>query len=169
MSEEQELCHDIQMKLPDDIWMLDELERYRRGARFTPDFATFEGKTYVFGVVTVPLNYVEDEFTWGCWAEVSPELHDAYLEAFRTPGAAAVSGEGRLANAVPGYDDSLGATVTITFFEDRRPAFEVDPETTLGTEQVEGMTAEGHRELDHLLFDEDDEFDADEKDFEEED
>ena len=32
MTEINELCRDIQMKLQDEIWMLDSLERYRRGA-----------------------------------------------------------------------------------------------------------------------------------------
>ena len=37
MTELNELCRDIQMKLPDEIWMLDALERYRRGAIHTED------------------------------------------------------------------------------------------------------------------------------------
>ena len=50
MTEINELCRDIQMKLPDEIWMLDSLERYRRGAVHTDDFARMDGRTYLFGV-----------------------------------------------------------------------------------------------------------------------
>ena len=54
MTEINERCRDIQMKLPDEIWMLDSLERYRRGAVHTDDFARMDGRTYLFGVVEVP-------------------------------------------------------------------------------------------------------------------
>lgn len=47
MTEINELCRDIQMKLPDEIWMLDSLERYRRGAVHTDDFARMDGRTYL--------------------------------------------------------------------------------------------------------------------------
>ena len=60
MTEINELCRDIQMKLPDEIWMLDSLERYRRGAVHTDDFARMDGRTYLFGVVEVPLAYEDD-------------------------------------------------------------------------------------------------------------
>ena len=92
MSDTAELCRDIQMKLPDAIWMLDALERYRHGARYTEDFATMDGSTYVFGVIEVPLAYTEGSFTWGCWVEVNRNLHDAYLEDFQTEGADRLSG-----------------------------------------------------------------------------
>lgn len=75
MTEINELCCDIQMKLPDEIWMLDSLERYRRGAVHTDDFARMDGRTYLFGVVEVPLAYEDDaSFTWGCWIEVDRSL-----------------------------------------------------------------------------------------------
>ena len=74
MTDTAELCRDIQMKLPDAIWMLDALERYRHGARYTEDFATMDGSTYVFGVIEVPLAYTEGSFTWGCWVGSEPQL-----------------------------------------------------------------------------------------------
>ena len=116
MTEINELCRDIQMKLPDEIWMLDSLERYRRGAVHTDDFARMDGRTYLFGVVEVPLAYEDDaSFTWGCWIEVDRSLHDAYLEAFQSPAADRLTGDGRLANDIPGYEDAAGARVEVMF------------------------------------------------------
>ena len=165
MTDMPDLCRDIQMQLPDQIWMLDSLSRYRAGACYTTDFASINGHFYLFGVVTVPLSYVEDEFTWGCWVEVDKSLHDAYLAAYQSELADTMTGEGVLANEIPSYTDSLGAKVQIQFFSNRRPAFTVDVNTTLGTEQAEGLTAEAHQELDRILFPDDDD-DTLEDDFE---
>ena len=66
-----------------------------------------DGRTYLFGVVEVPLAYEDDaSFTWGCWIEVDRSLHDAYLEAFQSPAADRLTGDGRLANDIPGYEDA---------------------------------------------------------------
>ena len=159
MTEMDELCRDIQMKLPDEIWMLDPLERYCRGASFTDDFARMDGRFYVFGVIEVPLAYTEGSFTWGCWIEVDQCLHDGYLEAFRAPDANRLSGKGTLANEIPGYDDAMGAEVEVRFAEDRRPIFSVSTTSSLGREQRSGLTEQAHRTLDEILFgdDEDDE------------
>mgnify|MGYP000279050519 CR=1 FL=1 len=42
----------------------------------------------------------------GCWIEVDRSLHDAYLEAFQSPAADRLTGDGRLANDIPGYEDA---------------------------------------------------------------
>lgn len=157
MTEPNELCRDIQMKLPDEIWSLDATERYRRGASACADFARMDGRCYVFGVIEVPLAWArerepEASFTWGCWAEVSRALHDAYLEAFRTEGASRLAGEGILANDIPGYGDAAGAKVRIAFSGERRPVFAMDPETSLGRDQKAGLTLGKHRMLDEILF-----------------
>ena len=164
MTDTNELCRDIQMKLPDEIWMLDALERYCRGALHTDDFARMDGRFYVFGVIEVPLAYTEGSFTWGTWIEVDKTLHDAYLEAFRTPAASRLAGIGKLANDIPGYEDAAGADVAVTFAEDRRPVFTVSETTSLGRVQAAGLTEDAHRELDNILFGDDDE---DDDDFEE--
>jgi hypothetical protein len=167
VTEPSELCRDIQMKLPDEIWSLEATERYRRGAVTCADFARMDGHYYVFGVVEVPLAWAREKepgasFTWGCWAEVSRALHDAYLEAFRTEGASRLAGEGRLANDIPGYEDALGAKVRIVFSGERRPAFTMDPATALGRDQKAGLTLEQHQKLDEILFGDDEEDDEEE-------
>ena len=169
MTEINELCRDIQMKLPDEIWMLDSLERYRRGAVHTDDFARMDGRTYLFGVVEVPLAYEDDaSFTWGCWIEVDRSLHDAYLEAFQSHAADRLTGDGRLANDIPGYEDAAGARVEVMFSSERRPVFVVDAGNSLGRDQRSGLSLEDHQALDDILFgddeDEDDEQDWNERD-----
>lgn len=167
-----ELCRDINMKLPDVLWAMDPLERYRR-SRHTEDFATFddEGKTYLYGVVEVPLAHTPGEtFTWGLWLEVPRDLHDAYLACYRTEAAAALCGEGVIANDVPGYPDAMGSRASIRFFEDRRPG--VTPlEGSLAAACEKGLSETEHRELDNLLFgdEEEDLDDAQAEDFGEDD
>lgn len=168
MTDTAELCRDIQMKLPDAIWMLDALERYRHGARYTEDFATMDGSTYVFGVIEVSLAYTEGSFTWGCWVEVNRNLHDAYLEDFQTEGADRLSGTGLLANSIPGYEDAEKATVRITFSSERRPIFVLEPGNSLADDQQHGLTEEDHHTLDNILFG-DDEEEFDEEEYEDED
>ena len=159
MTEINELCRDIQMKLPDEIWMLDSLERYRRGAVHTDDFARMDGRTYLFGVIEVPLAYEAGaSFTWGCWIEVDRCLHDAYLEAFQSPAADRLTGEGRLANDIPGYEDAAGVRILVTFSSERRPAFVLDADNALGLDQKNGLSLEKHQALDDILFG-DDEYD----------
>ncbi len=165
MTDTAELCRDIQMKLPDEIWMLDALERYRHGARYTEDFASMDGAYYIFGVIEVPLAYTEGSFTWGCWVEVSRALHDAYLEAFQESDADRLSGTGILANSIPGYEDADKSPVHITFSSERRPVIILDAGNSLADDQVAGLSEQDHHLLDEVLFGDDDE--EDEEDFEE--
>lgn len=161
-----ELCRDIKMKLPDSIWQLTPVERYRQGARYNDDFAAMGDKTYVFGVIEVPLAYAPgDAFTWGCWIEVDRALHDAYLAAYQSDAADTLTGRGVLANDIPGYADAEGAPVAVTFAAARRPIFVVDQTSLLGRTQAEGLSLEDHEALDKILFGDDEDFD--DEDFDE--
>ncbi len=65
--EGEELCRDIQMKLPDCLWQLDYVGRYAAG-RFNEDFAALDsGERFLFGVVEVPFAEEPGSFTWGVW------------------------------------------------------------------------------------------------------
>ncbi len=158
----EDLCRDIQMKLPDVLWMLDYTGRYRAG-RFNEDFARLEdGRTYLFGVVEVPLNYTDEaSFTWGVWAQVSPEDHDRYLNAFQTAEAEGLEIEGLLANDIPGYEGSEGLPVLLTTHADRRPSVTV-LRGDLAEDQREGLSLEDHVELDRILFGDDEDEDEEE-------
>ena len=121
----EDLCRDIQMKLPDVLWMLDYTGRYRAG-RFNEDFARLEdGRTYLFGVVEVPLNYTDEaSFTWGVWAQVSPEDHDRYLNASRRRTRKALKSKAPRQRH-PGLRSSEGTPVRLTTHADRRPSVTV--------------------------------------------
>lgn len=162
-----ELCRDIQMKLPDALWQLDYCGRYMAG-RFNEDFATDvrDGRTYLFGVVEVPLAYTEGVFTWGLWCEVSETDHNRYLEGFQTEAVDDVEIEGRIANDVPGYPDAMGARVRLALHSERRPEVTV-LDGTLAQAQAKGLTLDEHRALDETLFGGPDE--AGDSDFEDED
>ena len=168
--ETEELCRDIQMTLPDAFWALDYVERYRFG-RFSKDFALADdGRAYHFGVIEVPFLEASGSFTWGVWAEVPREFHDAYLRVFQTEGAEGMKTLGHLANEVPGYDDAFGAALEITLHADRRPSIRMI-EGSLAKAQAEGLTLAAHRALDEVLFppeadedfEEEEPFEADER------
>lgn len=51
MELDDELCRDIQMKLPDCLWQLDYVGRYAAG-KFNEDFASLDsGERFLFGVI----------------------------------------------------------------------------------------------------------------------
>lgn len=154
-AEERELCRDIQMKLPDELWMLDYTGRYRAG-RFNEDFArTDDGRCYLFGVCEVPIGtdaaVARDVFTWGVWIEVSPEDHDRYLDAFQTEAVEGLEIFGHLANEVPGCERSIGCRARLVCHADRRPEVEMI-EGDLSEDQKRGMSSERHLEIDIALF-----------------
>lgn len=162
-----ELCRDIQMKLPDCLWQLDYLARYQAG-RYNNDFATTEdGRRFIFGVIEISFTEEPGSFTWGVWAEVPRELHDKHLETFGSESAEGIHGEGRLANDIPGFEAAMGSLVRIELKADRRPVITV-LEGDLGDMQARGMSLAEHIELDGILFGDDDDAD-DEEDFDEED
>lgn len=159
----EELAHDISMNLPDEVWCLNMLERYRR-ARYCSEFCTFDGDRYfIRGVLSVPFAYCEGDFTWGVWCEVSQADHDAFVTAYETDTLGQLTTlEGRLANEVPGYEASLGEPVEIQVLADARPTFVMKGEGDLAQEQRVGLTLERHEELHDILFGDDEEFDDEE-------
>ena len=83
-ADEDELCRDIQMKLPDCLWQLDYVNRYRAG-KFNEDFAALEtGEKFLFGVIEIPFTEEDGSFTWGVWAEV--DAGDRLCEGFSDRG-----------------------------------------------------------------------------------
>ena len=65
MELDDELCRDIQMKLPDCLWQLDYVGRYAAG-KFNEDFASLDsGERFLFGVIEVPFTEEAGSFTSG--------------------------------------------------------------------------------------------------------
>lgn len=125
MELDDELCRDIQMKLPDCLWQLDYVGRYAAG-KFNEDFASLDsGERFLFGVIEVPFTEEAGSFTWGVWAEVAPADHDAYLLSFQSEMAEGRVMAGRIANDIPGSPDAAGARVELVLHADRRPEIRV--------------------------------------------
>lgn len=155
MELDDELCRDIQMKLPDCLWQLDYVGRYAAG-KFNEDFASLDsGERFLFGVIEVPFTEETGSFTWGVWAEVSPADHDAYLLSFQSEMAEGRVMAGRIANDIPGSPDAAGARVELVLHADRRPEIRV-LEGSLAKLQARGMSLAEHEALDKVLFPEDD-------------
>ena len=121
-------------------------------------------------MIEVPFLEASGSFTWGVWAEVPREFHEAYLRVFQTEGAEGMKTLGHLANEVPGYDDAFGAALEITLHADRRPSIRMI-EGSLAKAQAEGLTRAAHRARDDVLvppeadedFEEEEPFEADER------
>lgn len=155
MELDDELCRDIQMKLPDCLWQLDYVGRYVAG-KFNEDFASLDsGERFLFGVIEVPFTEEAGSFTWGVWAEVAPADHDAYLLSFQSEMAEGRVMAGRIANDIPGSPDAAGARVELVLHADRRPEIRV-LEGSLAKLQARGMSLAEHEALDKVLFPEDD-------------
>mgnify|MGYP006146022345 CR=1 FL=1 len=85
-----ELLTDVACGLPDAVFELGYLERYRR-ARYNPDFCTLdETRHFIRCVLPVPFTHRDDYFGWGVWVEVDRATHELCLQLFDTEGAAAV-------------------------------------------------------------------------------
>lgn len=149
--EEFELCRDIQMKLPDVLWQLDYAGRYAAG-KFNEDFASLDsGECFLFGVIEIPFLEEPGSFTWGVWAEVSREDHDAYLRDFQTARCEGRVIEGTLANDIPGYPEAFGSRASLTLHAGRRPEIRAEEGMLAGVQQ-QGMTLAEHQRIDLELF-----------------
>lgn len=74
MELDDELCRDIQMKLPDCLWQLDYVGRYAAG-KFNEDFASLDsGERFLFGVIEVPFTEEAGSFTWGDGRKIVPRI-----------------------------------------------------------------------------------------------
>lgn len=144
-----ELATDIGCGLPDAVFELSYLERYRR-ARYNQDFCTLDGKRwFIRCVLPVPFTYRDDYFGWGVWVEVTQAQHDAYLMFFEENGGAPPVIEGRVANQLKGYRATQGLAVRLDLEPDRRPLAYLLPTSrhALALEQRKGMDAERHHAL----------------------
>ncbi|MCT4608162.1 MAG: DUF2199 domain-containing protein [Pelagimonas sp.] len=91
--------------------------------RLTGDLCRLDGRYFLRGTIYLPVRGADDSFAFGAWAEVSFDTFKAYLETFETADAPFANHEAMLATPLPGFDDSLGATLTLSLPDpDQRPA-----------------------------------------------
>lgn len=144
---------DIGYQLPDCVWALPEEERAVQ-ARFNTDLCQFEERNFLRGILYVPIPELNDSFGWGVWAEVTQQVFDRYLEIFERDARAEPPAVGTLANAVPGYPDSLGRKLEIRFStsEQRPRLVMVQGEGSLAEDQLQGLSYACYHALAEHLF-----------------
>lgn len=144
-----ELLTDIACGLPDAVYELGYLERYRR-ARYNQDFCTLdETRHFIRCVLPVPFTHRDDYFGWGVWVEVDRATHDLCLRYFDAEGAPPAPLEGTLANDLKAYRKTAGLPVRIELSDEHRPLVYLRPASrhALAQEQRRGIDAQRHHAL----------------------
>lgn len=144
-----ELLTDIGFQLPDDVYALDYVERYRR-ARYNTDFCTLDRtRHFVRCVLPVPFTYRDDFFGWGVWMEISKKHHELTLARFENDADSVPAFAGTVANRIRGYRSTLGLKASVKLADDHRPLVTLLPDQKhrLVREQRDGIDAERHHEL----------------------
>jgi len=146
------LLSDVGFELPDVVWQLEFLDRYRR-ARFNSDLCTLdESRYFIRAMLSVPLQYADDHFGWGLWVEVDKAHHDLYVERYHQGGDAIPAFSGTIANDIETYPGLIGEVVSIKPFDAHRPTLRF-PEGAvhpLAREQREGLSLARHHEIAEL-------------------
>ena len=147
------LATDWAYKLPDVVWAISAAER-STAAHFTDDLCQLGDRFFVRCVLPVRFLEAEGEFNWGAWAEVERSSFNRYLELFGKDGSGEPPHSGSLANALPAYAGSFGATVLVRFGDPtKRPTMHLTEtdESLLAQEQRCGIdNARYHAVLDAL-------------------
>jgi hypothetical protein len=145
-TEHDERLLDIRMGLPDAVFALSTAERERR-ASMGDDAAIFydvdadELRYYVRGLIELPVAELDSGFRYGVWIEVDGEDYARIGQLWEDPDAAGERFEGRLANELEPYRDTLGLPVDLTLATvDRLPAVELrDGKNRLVDDQRRGI------------------------------
>jgi hypothetical protein len=95
--------------------------------RLTADLCRISGRYFLRATMVLPVRGADDGFAFGPWAEVSHETFHAYLATCESQDVVFAPQDGILANALPGFEDSLGDTVTLDLKDPtQRPALAVE-------------------------------------------
>lgn len=141
---------DYGFRLPDEVHGLGYLERYAR-SRSNADLCTLdESRFFLRGILPLPLQERDDQFCWGVWLEVSKATHDRYVAGFDDDTLRGVTATGTLANAIPGYSETIGLEVQVEFQGGgTRPKFLflATASHALADEQRSGISSRRHHDL----------------------
>ncbi|HEV7240748.1 MAG TPA: DUF2199 domain-containing protein [Thermoanaerobaculia bacterium] len=141
---------DYAFGLPDEVYSLAYLDRYRR-SRSNADLCTLDDERFfVRGVLPIPFVGSHEEFVWGLWVEVTKDQHDLYLAGYYDDLSDNPRFTARLANQIPGYDETLDLVVDVQFRSGNdRPTFYLSEaiSNVLAREQRGGITRERHHEI----------------------
>lgn len=140
---------DYGFSLPDAVYTLNYLDKYRR-SRSNSDLCTLDEERYfIRGVLPLPFAETDGNFGLGVWVEVSRSEHDLYLDGYYEDLSDNAPFAGRLVNDIPGYD-SLGMSVLVQFRSGNdRPLFlcRNDDVHVLAQEQRAGISTTRHHEI----------------------
>lgn len=143
------LTTDWAYTLPDEVWALSEPEREAR-AKYDTDLCRLDDRYFIRCILPVPLFEQEGAFCWGAWAEVGEASFFRYVELYNVDGSGEPPHDGRLANVLSVYDQTLGASVGIQFGDPtQRPLMSTRPDdqSLLAREQRVGISQARHHEI----------------------
>lgn len=136
-------------KLPDEVWAIPEQERPER-AKFTADLCQYDDRHFVRCILLLPFTETNGDFGWGVWVEVERSVFERYFSLYETDASAEPPYPAKLANALPGYDATLGTSVLIQFGDrQQRPSvlFPSDDQSRLALEQRHGIDGSRYHEI----------------------
>jgi hypothetical protein len=140
---------DYGWKLPDDVWAIPEAERPTR-AKFGSDLCQLGNRFFIRCVLKLPFNDQPGYYGWGVWVEVAEPDFYRYVELYDKDGSGEPSIPGSIANAMPGYPDTLGLPVLVQFqSSSSRPLVLVTPKSdhTLSVEQATGIGSQRYHQI----------------------
>jgi hypothetical protein len=140
---------DQSYQLPDVVWKIPEQERSKK-AKFDADLCQYGERYFIRCILYVPFTETDGEFGWGIWVEVERSVFDRYLFLYEVDGSGEPRHPGKLANALPSYDNTLGLDVFIQFGEpELRPSVHLpsDDESQLAREQRHGIDGSRYHEI----------------------
>jgi hypothetical protein len=140
---------DTAFKLPDEVWAIPEPQRSER-AKFTADLCRFDGRYFIRCILVLPFTETGGDFAWGVWAEIAWPIFERYLSLYETDASAEPRHPGKLANALPTYDATLGLDVLLQFGRSKdRPAIHLPAtdQSQLAREQRHGIDAARYHDI----------------------
>lgn len=132
---------DLAFRLPDAIFALDPSERAGR-VRDSSDLCILDDdRHWIRAVLPVPVVATDFEYCFGVWVEVRADDFARYREHFDgDPPAGEGPYGGRLANAIPGYDDDAPDVRAHLLPDGKRPRLEVSAsDGALARDQRDGV------------------------------
>jgi hypothetical protein len=139
---------DFGWPLPDEVWAIPEAERPTR-AKFDSDRCQLGERFFIRCVLALPFTEQPGHFAWGVWAEILPSDFWRYIELYEKDGRAEPTITGSIANAIPGYNSTVGLAVQVQLQDERsRPSLRVvDVGHPLSVEQLAGISNHRYHDI----------------------
>lgn len=136
--------------LPDEVYALPYLDKYRRTRSNSDLCALDENRFFLRGLLMIPFTHQEGYFAWGVWAEVLKVSHDFYVENYSNELAQGTKIQGGLANTIPGSPEIIGSSLEIELQSSRsRPffTFPTSADHALAVDQRQGIGPDRHHQF----------------------